>query len=139
MEIKKSTAVLKEEILEFENEQELMNYIHNPKNDVFGGDFKIRKMPGSEHRRLYMGVVETVDVGDIVHANMGYKNHVKQEIVGTVTGVQFDENFLEGCWISIKVKEFVNKKSKIAGLYQNLVDKGWYNILCPRADVWKEE
>lgn len=139
MEIKKSTAILKEEILDFENEQELMNYIHDPKNDVFGGDFKIRKMPKSDRRRLYTPVVETINVGDVVHAFMSYSFYGRIEITGTVLNVQFDENYLDGCWISIKVKEFVKKGTEISKHYQHLVDKGWYNILCPREDVWKEE
>lgn len=137
MEIKRSTTVIRERILDFENEQELNNYIQDPKNDVFAGDFKVRKMPKSDHRRIYIPVAETIAVGDQVHAIFRkYGNH---EILGTVTGIQFDENMLEGCWISIKVKEFVNKSSNMAKLCKDLVDKGWYNILCPREDIWKEE
>ena len=72
-------------------------------------------------------------IGDKVRAI--FRKSEDNEIIGTVTEVSHNKYCLTGWWVSIKVHEFVNKKSLMAKLTTDLVNQGHYNILCPLRDV----
>lgn len=134
MEIKQGTARLYDRIFDFDDVDSLNEFIYR---EACNGDYKVRKLPKRNVWRVYMGMVEVLEKGDEVHAV--FRKYGKHEIIGTITNIEFDQHGLDGCWISIKVKEFTNKKDSLYKISKELVDKGWYNIMCPREDVWKDD